>query len=1499
MSLPGGSADKLGNRFEGHWTVLKMLELLDERHEGFTFEADTSIELASGPPKLLLEPPGALGHKVEFVLKCGDGVTEHHQVKTRGRGRWTLEALEREGLLSAFGDKLNDSQVVCVFVSDQNADDLSNLAGRARSSESLEEFEQSLSTELRTAWNALGEKFWPGCAPENALNRLRRLEVRIIDSQSLLEQVHSQILSRVDGELDLIRLALAELAVTHIHRSLSAAQVWHELEQKGFTRRDWHRDPRLSRKSDAVTELFLAGAADEREGWLERSEVETTLHCLQNVEGKRVIVLTGSAGMGKSAVTHEVVQRVRAWGWPTLAFRLDRVESVSTAAKLGEVLGLPESPLEVLARVAGERSALLVIDQLDTVSNTSGRNPQVFEVVTELLRQARAYPDIWVLLACRSFDLQHDDRFQKLVKGDRAPAQSLEVSPLSKEQVRGSLTRLNLLLETLNPRQLELFGVPLHLKLLEQVREADRSGVQTVTDLYERFWHSKERQATEHLGHPVMLAEVLYPLARRMSRKMSLFLPRILLDDYGSQGKALVSEGVLRQDERHLSFFHEGFFDYCFAKQFLSGEQTLLEVLLSGEQHLFRRAQVRQILNVLRDQDFTLYLSTLEDLLYSPDVRFHLKQVVYALLATLEQPTPEESTLVVRALEGADQDLTHETYLLPRFSLGWFRLFEQRGLVKTWFESSDEQLGNHAVWTLLNTLERSSDDYLNFVETYLGRSELLNTRIVNTLGYTSLPTEHRFLAFFIRLIELNLLNDEGVWLRLSQVAQKDPVWACEAVQAVFERALKEARQHSGKRLMSRYGERLMEEDYQANETLSLCATHAPETFLERVLPQMLEAAFLVPTQTQGPFQRDAIWDHRMARDSIASLANTVSDAIIAALERLETADFQRYASLLRSSLLEVAQFILLRAYKAHAAHCADEALEFLCAEPERFRIGYFTQSEWVSHDLLRAVTPHASPEALVTLEATVLSYIPQWEKDPRGRKFRGQGQLSLLEGIAPTRRSKAVRAKVKRLRRKFPELNTEVLEPAVRGGYVGPPVPQNQLEQFTDAQWLEAMQKFDDDERKHIFLEDSILGGSLQLAQAFQAQVKLHPERFARLLLEMPDTLKADYFEWGVMGLRKAELPPELVLEVARKCHALPGRPCGRWLPDLFADRPEQDWPEEALAMVSWYALEDPDPTEDQPDRDPHTAGINSVRGQAAEAVGQLLFAQPQRLDFFKSTLERLTKDPLVAVRACAGLCVNATLNVDRDYAVSLFLELVECRDELLGARYIQDFMWYALSTHYRTLEPVLERMCRSILPEIAQAGARLASLVAFNLLEAEGLAQQMFEGSEDQRRGAAEVYSHNLDTPHLRERCTQRLEKLFTDASAEVRKEAAKCFRGGAALEPHLLLISTFIGSSAFQEEPFFLLHHLKNSSLHLPEIVIDVAEHYLLGAGPDAADLRSRNAMHTSTVSGLVMKVYSQALNRPATQAPLFGRCLNLFDQFAKWREYEFSKAIEAYER
>ena len=68
------------------------------------------------------------------------------------------------------------------------------------------------------------------------------------------------------------------------------------------------------------------------------------------------------------------------------------------------------------------------------------------------------------------------------------------------------------------------------------------------------------------------------------------------VDDYADDAQAMASEHVLIRDAQRYSFFHEGFFDYAFARRFAVRGLALLPLLRSYEQHLFRRAQMQQIL---------------------------------------------------------------------------------------------------------------------------------------------------------------------------------------------------------------------------------------------------------------------------------------------------------------------------------------------------------------------------------------------------------------------------------------------------------------------------------------------------------------------------------------------------------------------------------------------------------------------------------------------------------------------------------------------------------------------------------------------------------------------------------------------------------------------------------------------------------------------------------------------------------------------------------------
>lgn len=100
-----------------------------------------------------------------------------------------------------------------------------------------------------------------------------------------------------------------------------------------------------------------------------------------------------------------------------------------------------------------------------------------------------------------------------------------------------------------------------------------------------------------------------------MSDRQILSAPRELLDELREDAQAMASENVIVIQGARVSFFHEGFFDYSFVRRFVGRGGSLESLLADGEQHLFRRPQVRQFLAYERSLEGSKYLNDLEAVL--------------------------------------------------------------------------------------------------------------------------------------------------------------------------------------------------------------------------------------------------------------------------------------------------------------------------------------------------------------------------------------------------------------------------------------------------------------------------------------------------------------------------------------------------------------------------------------------------------------------------------------------------------------------------------------------------------------------------------------------------------------------------------------------------------------------------------------------------------------------------------------------------------------------
>ncbi len=1506
MPLPGGAAEKFGNRYEGRWTVSCLLDVMDEKTDS-----------------IRLEPPDLEGQGFEFRT-TKQGIQEYHQVKRqRSVGNWTLNALKREGVLTNFAAKLQEDPMVhCVFVSAISAGQLAELSDRARRSANWEDFNTEFidTDQMRTNFDLVRNSH-SGLQKQETYEQLKRVHIRTLDESSLRTMIESRASTLVEGDSATVVDILAELASDRIHQELTALDIWNHLESRGFNRRHWDNDPHVLKAVGEANQRYLNLLRNQaiNRTILPRQEVQTVHDHLEKSSEKAGVLLTGEAGIGKSGVMLQVVEELLGAGIPVVALRADQLEFTPLPDDVGKQIGLPGSPTNVLAAVAQGRHCVLVIDQLDALSLASGRNTDLFDCVYEMVRQAQAHPKVRILLACRKFDLDNDHRLRQLTDS-KGIAETVAVKRLTHVTVREVAASLGLDANSLNSRQLDLLSVPLHLKLLSELVEDEEIralNFEKAQDLYERFWQFKQQVIRNRRGRPVQWTKVVYALCDYMHQRQTLSAPEAIVDDWNDDAEAMVSEHVLVfvLDNKRFSFFHEGFFDYAYARRFARDPQSLLDLLASGEQHLFRRAQVRQILLYLRDTDFDRYIADLEEVLSSPGVRFHIKQVIFALLADLAKPKEKEWVVLSRF---AGRDFSDPATSLAWMTVRrppWFQLVASLGLVQQWLDDPDEDFVDRAV-SILNVIQREMPaSVADILEPFVGKSERWNNRLRHLALWGDWSQGKRYLELMLQLIDVGILDDvdgalaanSDFWLLLTNLQSNRPSWGCEVVGHYLNRR-RQLSLEAGQPNPFDYKDVAIANSQFAQSTLGELADNAPKAFVREIMPFMLVVIEDCASQEPDGLLQDPVWYFRIPQ-SVYSIETALLHAMEIALSKLAIHHTDIYRSViepLRDSPYETVQYLLIRSLAANGPLFADEGIDHICNRPERLEIGYSSDPHWASRQLIESITPHCSDEKLNQLETLLLGYYSDWERSNPSRNQFGYAQFTLLSGIVETRRSEEVIKRLNEWRRKF-----GFQEPAsptpTEAQRVQSPIPEDAADRMSDEHWLSAIRRYDTG-RSNFRQDGRLFGGAHELSRVLESEVKRDPGRFAELVLRFPDRANPSYFEAVLRGLTDTDVDFETILRVTERCHRIEGRPLGRHICDPIASSAQEEVPAEALDLVAWYATEDPDAQQElwrtpaSPGGEPYYGGdillngINTNRGRAAHAMARLIENDHKRITYFQPALKKMVQDPSIAARSCVAETLLTVLRHDRDLAVELFRQLCNTEDALLQTRFIEQFLFYALQTHFQELSHILRRMVSSQLPDVASVGARQACLTALEQSEAAELAELCLSGSEAQRIGAAQVMAANVKTATYRSFCENALIRLFNDTIADVRAEAAECFLGseGTQLGEFVCLITQFVSSKAFQQKYYPLLNALEETTAELPEVTLTACERFVDFVGPASSDIGTGTAWHADTVTKLTLRIYQQS-----TEDTIRARSLNLIDELMENSAYGINEALENFER
>lgn len=1536
MPRTGGESDKLGNHYEGIWTIGRLLELANGQFEALT-----------------VEPIGEWALGIEFVVRRADRTREFHSVKRqRSKGEWSLAALARQdkktgrSILGDLCEKLStDVRTKCWFVSSTGANDFRELAENAVRRKTFSDFQADLNSKNADRRRQSPFEYFLQITPnrETAYAYLQRMCVVLIDEATLTRHVDQHIAylvyrpdKRSFSAVE-VRVLLGDFILGHLGSEIRHDAVWKFLKEFGYRKRDWAADPtildivrRRNREYLRAVEIELINGTR-----VPRDEARTIVDELTGGDGTGNVLISAPAGVGKSCVIAQTVDALESRNVPVLVVRMDRHGKARSTRDIGDQMELPQSPSVVLAGLANGRDSVLVVDQLDAVSQVSGRYPHLWEVFDSLCDEAASYPNMRLVIACRDFDLQHDHRLRKLTQEELV--KRIEVQLLSIDGVRAAIAATGRTDVRLTPQQQEILRIPLHLFLfLDGLGDVGTAvGFRNIGDLFDLYWERKQKKVSERLRHESAWSAVTSRLCEIMSRDLTVSVPEVTVDDWLDTVAAMLTEHVLIRDENQIRFFHESFFDYAFARRFFATGESLVSRLQSGEQHLFRRSQVRQILQFSRDHDRHRYLVQLRHLLADSGIRFHIRSLTLAWLGTLADPTSDEWDIVEPLLR--DPDLRRHALPSIRNSLPWFDTLHELGVIARWLSSPDEEIIDRGLWFLMfdQVRKHRSEIAAALLAPYSRRSSEWTNRLRAYFRFGGAHNSRPIQKLFLQLLDDGVFEgttpdrQNSWWSRLRDAGEHAPLFALEAITCWLDRridesstALDESRFEPGN------------DDRFARQLIKEVASREPAAYIQEILPRVLTVI-----NTSARPSENSLWldDIRATRSSAEPMRvfDSLWDELVTALETLATESPDQLetitAELLKTDSYTDSHsvtYLLLRVWSANPLRFGSTCIRFMAADRRRLDVGYVS---WcgegdgdaaVSREAIQACLPHATAEEREQLEQSIVGVLLSGEAGAH----EGWTERLLLEAFGEEHLSRTGRERLLDLRGKFPEQDIAIpprRSPEV-AQRVSSPIPPDEAERFTDDQWLTAMRQYNfgwDGWTRG--LDREMNGSAVELGRVLQPQARRDRRRFAALTDRMDDSIRAEYYEaildgmCGVENLSKEEreaddgefrqLETDVVLGVIRRLHRLPNRPCGRSICRAFerlADRsiPDADW-----QILAYYALEDPDPTSDdwrerdssgKQDRSEsaYVHGYNSVRGRAARSIKALLFADYSRSTFLLPLIRQVVRDPSIAVRTCVVEALLPVLNHDWDEAVRLFLETCDGAEVVFGCHPFENFVRYASSTHYSEMRTILRAALQSPSDSAVAVAARQICLAAF----ADDLAEQDAEfvrtGTETMRSAAATVYSYNLGNATVSAICRQHLCRFFADESEKVRAAAADCFvyLTNADFKDYTDIIKTYVDSPAFPSRHDALLRRLEDSTWQLPEITIRLAGRFIDVCGTTAGDVSTAAAGDAPTVSKLIVRLYAQTA-RDAIKM----KCLDLIDEMERLAIYGIDSQLAEHDR
>lgn len=1369
----GGRADKEGNRYEIKVTILKILEVIEEKID-----------------YLVLEAIGDDENGVDIWIGKKDGSKEGQQCKGRNGSKdsWDFGSANSKNIFVNWKEQLDREEDIYVSLvtplAFQNLEDL--LKRVNNSSESTEDFynHQIMTSSVKfqnfykNLCGSMDLDIANSCDIEKSLNYLKKILFHQIPDTYLKEIILQKISYLFSGDEKAIYAQFIGWIIDGdiLGKRINMGLIHKFTDENNLQFKNLSLDRRIGPRIVELNREYKSIFTPLNNLFLER---ESHKQCYRLIDDNDSLIIHGKAGMGKSGTTEGIIQYCEAKAISYLAIKLDKRVPSNNAKLWGEELGFPDSIAHCLHSLSKNDKAVLILDQLDALRWTQAHSKGALLVCSEIIEQVtylnrERTNKISVVMVCRTLDLESDNNIRGLFKEDNQSSlikwHKVKIGELERQEVENIIGERY---QTLTPKLQSLLKIPSNLFIWGQLdNKKTYDECLTTNHLIEQWWEQLLDGYSKLGLSQKELNDFKLDLVNKFSELERIYVPKILFNGNKNELDFLSSSGFINISGNKISFAHQSILDYLLSEKMLHRyfeRIPMNEILGSKElQTPAKRYQLQMLMQSLLETDSADFINVGTQLLKDKEIRFFNKYVFLEIMRDIEVLNLNIQRFILSYCEDSewkDHLLNNVIYSKVQY----YKLLLNNGVIQKWLE--DRENKDYAIRLIASVSPQYDSEDIDLIKQYIFVSEEYARRFAACFPYDLSKDVDEMFELRLKLYE-TYPELNHYYMDFKSDIKKHEYRTIKYLAFLLENKLR-----NNLHQFKRFEEEIFLED---NEFLIRNG--------EEVLRELIK---YIPKEV-GPIYEFSEWSAKHNKTSIERIIVNILKKANKSIIKTNPKKSLNIINELSVTSNDVVNELILDALFNFNEDFSDYVIEFICRNFKN-RIFIRTAGDGDVLSLVKKIIEKHSMSCnnslFINLEDSIISYIPknakdylkrriEYNKENKGERaywsFWGDLQLELLSVLPKDRITKQAEDLLNVLERRFNGQNTRYKYHIGHGGYVTSPVSGKLL---SSRNWLGIITKSKDEfntkERwKEVsggFVESSIR----QFASSFAAVVRKSPLEMIDIVLNNKGIVNEQFIDALYNGLADCD-----ITEISNYL-----------LEDLFKEFPSDNnsyraqnicriiertenvgWSDETLKMLMEIAVNHNNPSLEKPvittteDKEMrsfdllYSNSINCVRGCAAKAIEHLLWGDKSYYSLFKTTIIQLTIDPNPAVKLASIFTLCPVINIEKEWALNKILELYKEDYRFAGHYNLRNIFFFSYDQNRGAVLETILKCFYSDDKDLIEVGAY--TLAEMNLIygEFEDIVADINIFSQNQAESFLEMVVIYYNKDEYNERCKQIL---------------------------------------------------------------------------------------------------------------------------------------------